>query len=50
MDHDIEKVKNMKLFLSVFEQMSRLKINLHKSELFCYVEAKEFEDQHTELF
>ena len=27
-----------------------LKINFHKSEIFCFGEAKEFEDQHMGLF
>ena len=36
LDHDIEQAKNMKFLLSVFEQMSGLKINFHKSEIFCY--------------
>jgi hypothetical protein len=50
MDHDIEQAKNLKLLLCVFEQLSGLKINFHKSELFCYGEAKECHDQYTELF
>ena len=39
MEHDIEKVKNLKLILSAFEQLSGLKINFHKSELFCFDNA-----------
>ena len=50
MDHDIEQAKNLKLLLSVFEQLSGLKINFHKSELFCYGEAKGLEDQYAEIF
>jgi len=50
LDHDIEQAKNMKLLLSVFEQMSGLKINFHKSEIFCYGQAKEFEEEYIELF
>lgn len=34
MDHDLDKAVNMKLILSVFEQLSGLKINFHKSEPF----------------
>ena len=30
--------------------MSGLKINFHKSEIFCYGQAKEFEDEYIELF
>jgi hypothetical protein len=34
MDNDLEQAKNVKLLLCVFEQLSGLKINIHKSELF----------------
>ena len=50
MDHNLEQAKNMKLLLTFFEQLFGLKINFHKSEVFCYGEAKDFEDQYTELF
>ena len=40
MEHNFEKAKNMKLLLTMFEQLSGLKINFHKSELFCFGEAK----------
>ena len=43
-DHDIEQAKNLKLLLGTFEQLSGLKINFHKSELFCFGQAKEFEE------
>ena len=43
MDHNLEQAKNMKLLLCVFEQLSGLKINFHKSEIFCYGEAKHHE-------
>ena len=36
MDHDLEKATNLKLILSAFEQLSGLKINFHKIELFCF--------------
>jgi hypothetical protein len=36
LDHDIEQVVNMKLILCIFEQLSGLKINFHKSELFLF--------------
>ena len=35
LDHDIQQAKRMKLLLSVFEHMSGLKINFHKSETFA---------------
>jgi hypothetical protein len=39
MDHNIEQATNMKLLLAAFEQLSCLKINYHKSELFCFGES-----------
>jgi hypothetical protein len=44
LDHDLDQAKNMKLLLSVFEELSSLKINFHKSEIICYGAAKEFEN------
>jgi len=49
-DHDLEQAKNLKLLLCAFEQLSGLKINFHKSEIFCYGAAKEMEDFYTDLF
>jgi hypothetical protein len=40
----------MKLLLSVFEELSRLKINFYKSEVFCFGEAKDYESQYEQLF
>jgi len=31
----------MKLLLSIFEKLSSLKINFHKSEIFCFGKAKD---------
>jgi hypothetical protein len=50
MDHNLEQAKNMKLLLSGFEQLSGLKINLHKSEIFCFGEAKDYESPYEQLF
>jgi hypothetical protein len=50
MDDDLEKARNMKLFLCAFEQVSGLKINFHKSELFCFGQAQEVVDHYTDLF
>jgi hypothetical protein len=43
MEHDLEKAMNMKLILCIFEQLLGLKINFHKSEIFCSGKAKEQE-------
>jgi retron-type reverse transcriptase len=44
MSHDVTKVINMKLILSTFEQLSGLKINFHKSKIFCFDKAKDPEE------
>jgi hypothetical protein len=49
LEHDLEKAKNMKLLLA-FEQVSGLKINYHKSELFCFGLIAEVEEQYHLLF
>ena len=36
MDHNLEQAHNMKTILCAFEQLSGLKINFHKSEIFCF--------------
>jgi hypothetical protein len=50
MEHDVAKAKNMKLILSFFEQLSGLKINYHKSEIFCFGDAKDEQDEYKNLF
>ena len=50
MDNDLERAKNMKLLLCAFEQLSGLKINFHKSELFCYGAAKANQSEYTQIF
>ena len=34
--HNLDHARNIKLLLTVFEQLFGLKINFQKSELFCY--------------
>jgi hypothetical protein len=45
-EHDLQKAVNMKLILCIFEQLSGLKINFHKSEFFCFGKAKDMEHQY----
>ena len=47
MDHDLEKAINLKLLLCAFEQLSGLKINFHKSEIFCFGEVQQCEAQYS---
>ena len=50
MENDLEEAKNMKLLLCAFEQLSGLKINFHKSEMFCYGEARELGREYSQIF
>jgi hypothetical protein len=40
----------MKLIMCIFEQLSGLKINFNKSEVFCFGNAKTAEEDYTNLF
>src|SRR3954467_7978015 len=50
MKHDLEKATNLKLILSAFEQLSGLKINFHKSDLYCFGDAQNEAHLYAELF
>jgi hypothetical protein len=50
MEHNLAKDVNMKLILSIFEQLSRLKINFHKSKIFCFGNAKDYVDHYKNIF
>jgi hypothetical protein len=47
LENDLEQAKNLKIILCTFEQLSGLKIKFHKSEFFCYGEAKDYMDQYS---
>jgi hypothetical protein len=49
-EHDLAKAVNMKLILCIFEQLTGLKINFHKSEIFCFRKAKDMEQQYKQIF
>jgi hypothetical protein len=50
MKHDLDQAVNMKLILSIFEQLSGLKINFHKSIFFCFEKAKYHENKYKQIF
>jgi hypothetical protein len=50
LENDQQRAKNMKLLLCAFEQLSGLKINFQKSELFCYGAAKDHKEEYTQIF
>jgi hypothetical protein len=50
LDHDLEQARNLKIMLSVFEQLSGLKINFDKSEMFCYGKAKDWHFEYSQIF
>jgi hypothetical protein len=47
---DLEGARNLKFILCLFEQMSGLKINFHKSEIFCLGKAVEKEMWYADIF
>ena len=47
---DIEQAKNLKLVLCTFEKLSGLKINFHKSELFCLGGTKRKTETYIQIF
>ena len=50
LEHDLQKAKIMKLILTAFEKLSGLKINFHKSKLFCFGQAEECHEQYSNFF
>jgi hypothetical protein len=50
LEHELEKALNMKLVLCIFEQLSGLKINFHKREIYCFGEAKVVENEYKHIF
>jgi hypothetical protein len=47
---DLEKTKGLRIVLSAFEKLLDLKINFHKSELFCFGDTKERDAESMRLF
>jgi hypothetical protein len=50
LEDDLENARNVKYILCLFEQISGLKINFHKSEIFCLGNAKERAQRYSEIF
>ena len=50
MDHDLDEARNLKMLLCAFEELSGLKINFHKSELFCFGDAAESAPEYVDIF
>jgi hypothetical protein len=50
MEHNLDKAINMKFILCIFEQLSGLKINFRKSEIFCFGKAKEEEEEYKNIY
>ena len=50
MDHDLDKARNLKLLLCASEELSGLKINFYKSELFCFGDAAESAPEYADTF
>jgi hypothetical protein len=50
MQHDLEKALNMKLILWIFWTIIGIKLNFHRSEVFCFGKVKEVQEQYQILF
>jgi hypothetical protein len=50
LENDLQQAHNLKLVLNAFEKLAGLKINFHKSEVFCFGKAKEKATEFTNLF
>lgn len=50
LEGDTEQAKNLKIVLCTFEKLSGLKINFHKSELFCMRETKRMSETFVQIF
>nr|ABF93982.1 retrotransposon protein, putative, unclassified [Oryza sativa Japonica Group] len=46
----LEYAKNLKFIMCIFEQLTGLKVNFHKSEVFCLGEAAERQDSYSQMF
>jgi hypothetical protein len=46
----LEGARNLKYILCLFESMSGLKINFHKSEILCFDNAKEIDYLYVDIF
>jgi hypothetical protein len=50
LEDDLNQAKNLKIVLNTFEKLSGLKINFHKSELYCFGNAKSRTVSYGEIF
>jgi hypothetical protein len=50
LDEGFEYARNLKFILCLFEQMSGLKINFAKSEVFCFGKCKDMQESYEEIF
>ena len=46
----MEKARNLKFILRIFEQLSGLKINFHKNEVYCLGDAADRSDVYSNIF
>jgi hypothetical protein len=50
LDEGLENARNLKFMLCLFEQMSGLKINFIKSEVYCFGGCKNVVESYEEIF
>ena len=50
LEHNLKYAHNLGTIICAFEQLLGLKINFHKSEIYCFGEAKNMKNEYMELF
>jgi hypothetical protein len=50
LDDELKNARNVKFILCLFEQISGLKINFHKSEIFCLGATRDGAHQYSKIF
>lgn len=49
-EDDLESARNLKFILCIFEHLTGLKINFHKSEVYCLGDSVERQDAYSSIF
>jgi hypothetical protein len=50
LEHNLKYAHNLGTILCAFEQLLGLKINFHKSEIYCFGDTKNMENEYMEMF
>lgn len=50
LEDNFEFARNLKFILCMFEHLTGLKINFHKSEAYCFGESVQKQDEYAKMF